>query len=583
MSRSIRLVCSVVVTALCATLFGLTEPQPASAVAPGWEVTRITANTYDDLDPRVGDGLVVWTADPGGTGDRDVFWLRLGEPTIHRVQMVGDDFDAVTSQGRIAWVTESPYLGPENIPWEVWLLDTNLPNPAPTRLDEASTNAAGPAFDGSRLFWAGWGVVDNDIFMYDAATGGPRVNISGGLPSGPSYEYRPVVDGDMLAWEAWMGPGDTSETVLYDLDTQTYTRITDNSVTDLFNAISGDRLTYYDNGTGDVYLYDASNPGAGSMLLSGGPGAPHRPRISARGVVFDALESTWLIQLYRFDTQALTTLTGAGTSGIEPAADGDLVAWQGWPAVGGGSDIYVASFPGLAPVNLSTRPGVDSKPYVKDGMVVWLGDVGGTKEVFFARYTGEAQQTFTDVPPSHPYSAAIEGMARDGIINGYHLGEGIFEFRPGNNVLRAQFAKIIVGAMGLPVSEQTALPPFTDLGPDKQDDLYPHEYVATAYANRITFGTTATTFGPYKDITRAQLLSMVVRAVKELMPASLVAPPPAWTGQLPSNDPTHGGNIRLAEANGLLDGVPVTGWNVWAKASRGEAAQILWNLTKLGS
>lgn len=75
----------------------------------------------------------------------------------------------------------------------------------------------------------------------------------------------------------------------------------------------------------------------------------------------------------------------------------------------------------------------------------------------------------------------------------------------------------------------------------------------------------------------------VVRALQTLRPGSLHTPPAEWTGELPGGDPTHGANVRLAEFNGLLDGVTLSGWDIWAKANRGEAARILWNVAGMGS
>ena len=57
--------------------------------------------------------------------------------------------------------------------------------------------------------------------------------------------------------------------------------------------------------------------------------------------------------------------------------------------------------------------------------------------------------TFPDVPPRHPYYTAIMDLASRGIIGGYEDGR----FGPGDAVLRAQFAKMIVGTLGLPVVE----------------------------------------------------------------------------------------------------------------------------------
>ena len=68
---------------------------------------------------------------------------------------------------------------------------------------------------------------------------------------------------------------------------------------------------------------------------------------------------------------------------------------------------------------------------------------------------------------------------------------------------------------------------FTDVDPTPNpvDPLYPATYVAVCALHGITRGTTPTTFDPYANITRFQLLSMVVRAVDEVRPGLLPAPP----------------------------------------------------------
>ena len=106
--------------------------------------------------------------------------------------------------------------------------------------------------------------------------------------------------------------------------------------------------------------------------------------------------------------------------------------------------------------------------------------------------------------------------------------------------------------------------------------------MAAAFRLGITTGKTATTFEPYVDIKRIQVISMVVRAAKANKPGAVLDPPSDWFGFLSSyySDPNHGQNVRIAEYNGLLDGLVGFGesWNADLKATRGEAAQIMWNL-----
>lgn len=185
---------------------------------------------------------------------------------------------------------------------------------------------------------------------------------------------------------------------------------------------------------------------------------------------------------------------------------------------------------------------------------------------------------FGDVLPGDPYYTAVDGLARALIIAGYPIPGGR-EFRPENPVKRAQFAKMIVGVLGLPLDESMRAP-FSDLGIDDPADLYPHQYVAAAAAWSITVGTAPDRFSPWRDVTRAQAVTMAVRGAGSRLPGAIPDPPDGFGGTLGTFDTTHSPFMRAAEATGLLDGPAGFGpdWDPWAPASRGEVAQILWNL-----
>ncbi|MBN1320047.1 MAG: Ig-like domain-containing protein [Thermoleophilia bacterium] len=186
--------------------------------------------------------------------------------------------------------------------------------------------------------------------------------------------------------------------------------------------------------------------------------------------------------------------------------------------------------------------------------------------------------SFSDIAGS-PYAAAIIALADEGIISGYTDGT----FGPSNPVFRKHFAKMIVGVMGLPVSEadwSDSNKPFTDCGADDLADIYPHDYIAVAKANGLTQGKTATTFAPNDNITRQQLITMIARA------ASLSEPPASFApsfnaSQFYPNE--HYLNARKLAYAGLLDGLVGVGpsYDFFAPATRGECAQLLYNLLLL--
>lgn len=184
---------------------------------------------------------------------------------------------------------------------------------------------------------------------------------------------------------------------------------------------------------------------------------------------------------------------------------------------------------------------------------------------------------FSDID-GNPYEEAILGLARAGIVGGY-LGLAGPEFRPYALVYRAQFAKMVCGALFLPVLE-SMVPPFDDLGSDDPVSLYPHEYVAAAAAEGITQGTGPRQFDPYESITRAQTVTMIVRGAESRAPSALRPPPTGYVGSFSGFSEVHGPAMRVGEYNGLLQGLQGfgPGWDPWAAATRAEVAQMLWNL-----
>ena len=179
---------------------------------------------------------------------------------------------------------------------------------------------------------------------------------------------------------------------------------------------------------------------------------------------------------------------------------------------------------------------------------------------------------YSDIPRSHRYSVAIEDLTDCGVVNGAPGGL----FRPGDPVTRQQFAKMIVLGGDYAVSESDICP-FRDVQKGGDATLYPDNYVAVCAAKGIAQGKTASKFEPYANITRAQVMTMVIRAAKDLKPSAVPAPPAGWKGVLPAKDPTHGANIARAEYNGLLAGIDLSLFSVNGKATRGEVAQIIWN------
>lgn len=183
---------------------------------------------------------------------------------------------------------------------------------------------------------------------------------------------------------------------------------------------------------------------------------------------------------------------------------------------------------------------------------------------------------FPDVPESHPYHVQIETMAQLGIINGFNDGT----FRPDQPVTRQQFVKMAVEAMRIAVSEEDVCL-FIDVQKSGAGSLYPDNYVAAAAREKIVTGYTSPSgpiFKPLDHVTLAQLITMSTRATY----GSLVVPPSTYKSAWGNFDPTHGIIARVSQYNGLLrelppPGITLNSMSPWAKATRGQAAALLFN------
>lgn len=113
-----------------------------------------------------------------------------------------------------------------------------------------------------------------------------------------------------------------------------------------------------------------------------------------------------------------------------------------------------------------------------------------------------SETTFVDIV-SHENRAAIETLAARGIVSGYTAAS----FGPDDTMTRAQFAAMVVRALGLPLQKTDV---FTDISPE----AWHAAFVGSAYTYGITNGKTAVSFDPNGTITRQEAAVMVARAAK---------------------------------------------------------------------
>ncbi|MBU6146206.1 MAG: S-layer homology domain-containing protein, partial [Paenibacillaceae bacterium] len=115
----------------------------------------------------------------------------------------------------------------------------------------------------------------------------------------------------------------------------------------------------------------------------------------------------------------------------------------------------------------------------------------------------DADAAYDDVPSTHWAKEAIDALTIGGVV----LGQSERAFAPDARVRRAEFAKMIVRARGVPlIGNETA---FSDV---PVSEWYA-PYVAAAVKAGMIKGFPDGTFGPDKPITREQLAVMIASAV----------------------------------------------------------------------
>lgn len=127
-------------------------------------------------------------------------------------------------------------------------------------------------------------------------------------------------------------------------------------------------------------------------------------------------------------------------------------------------------------------------------------------EAFDIALEDPATATFKDVPKGEWFFTYVETAAANGIVGGYKDNEGNLTgyYGPGDPLTREQASKMIV--LGAPLTTNTNCgPTFPDVGVNR----WSYEYVETLYVNSVIDGYPDGTFGPEKNINRAEIAKIV--------------------------------------------------------------------------
>ncbi len=173
----------------------------------------------------------------------------------------------------------------------------------------------------------------------------------------------------------------------------------------------------------------------------------------------------------------------------------------------------------------------------------------------------------TTVPAEVPYlidisdhwaRTAIEQLVNSGAITGFLDGT----FRPDNTITRAEFATILVKAMGLELKPGMV---FNDT-----DHHWAKDYISTAVAHGIINGYGNQTFGPDDLISREQMAVMIDRA-KDL---ELIEVQISFVDADQISDWAIEA-VSQVSGHGIMSGYPDHSFRPAASASRAEAATVI--------
>lgn len=501
------------------------------------------------------------------------------------------------------------------------------------RIGPGDLSPSDPQIRGDHVAWVGTDGEDTEIFLHTLSTGEIRK-----LTNDSVDQESPRLSDHYLVWmsDPW---GETTPLWAYDLTTGATKLVTEDLHSREY-TLRGSWVTspQYWSEEMSVHVYNletgkATTPPAldrdTTLICDMGEGFVLTQAKNAQSSVFK----------YDLATGAVERISQGEAGGAAADPDGSRIAWSEWEQ-GVGARVFVRDLKTGQTQSISVPGAAVGTPTIRGGIVLWRAVPTGTEDFpvdrYYAHVLGQDTATqllyaygygmpvldgqnvywpwaegtlldlggyndydgplvlrvatppagtlpsFVDVPGASPARTAVVSLAERGVLGGYPEAAGV-AFRPDRPFLRAQFAKMLVETLDLPVDEALTTT-FTDLGIDDPANLYPHEYVAAAVADGIVKGKSPTSFAPWEGVTRAQLVTMVVRAAEKRMPEYFTFLP--WEPLTPSPgnfDPVHAPYLGKAERVGLTSDFAGYGpdWDPWQTATRQEGAELLWNLVEL--
>lgn len=174
---------------------------------------------------------------------------------------------------------------------------------------------------------------------------------------------------------------------------------------------------------------------------------------------------------------------------------------------------------------------------------------------------------FQDVPDGYWGRTAIIFLSDKGIVSGREKGK----FCPEETITRAEFTKIVLGALKFSASNAAA--GFADVN---ETDWY-SPYVAAAQENGIVKGTEDNKFYPDDSITRQDAALLLQRALEQKGIRLDSGKTAQFADDGAFSDYARGA-VGLLAGNGMIKGFDDNTFRPFANLTRAEAAQLIYNV-----
>jgi hypothetical protein len=190
-----------------------------------------------------------------------------------------------------------------------------------------------------------------------------------------------------------------------------------------------------------------------------------------------------------------------------------------------------------------------------------------TSKIYTVNFTVIMPATFSDVSTSYWGYNAISSLGSKGIVSGYPDGT----FKPEASITRAEFATMLVRALGLNTSGTTST--FTDV----TADAWYYGYVNAAASANLVAGIGGNMFAPNALITREQMAVMVVNALGTKAPTIAGTELNAFSDKAAVSSWAVSGVDEAVKA-GIVSGMTADTLVPLANATRAQAAEMIYNL-----